>query len=131
MYRPWSFRAARRAADNRSLRPLLDGFEGSRVAASRVGANRAKARAIEPNDLRIAWTSLLIDLRRCLCKRASKADATGESYYDTAEAASLRRVSRRSRAFHSLPAALWYPSGTPIEGSQFPGYHDGVFNVEL
>ncbi len=56
MYRPWSFRAARRAADSRSLRPLLVGFEESRVAASRVGANRAKAPAIEPKDLRIAWT---------------------------------------------------------------------------
>jgi hypothetical protein len=50
--------------------------------SSRVGANRAKARAIERNDLRIAWRSLPIDLRRGLCKRASKADATGESYYD-------------------------------------------------
>lgn len=93
MYRPWSFRAARRAADKRSLRPLRDGFEESRAAASRVGANRAKARAIEPNDLRIAWTSLLINLRRGLCKRASKADATGESYSD----ALVQREPDRSR----------------------------------
>jgi hypothetical protein len=116
MYRPWSFRAARRAADNRSLRPLRDGFEESRVAASRASVSRAKARAIEPNDLRITWTSLLIDLRRGLCKRASKADATGESYYGTAGSGAGSVVAQGLTTFQGVPLATspslvprWYP----------------------
>ncbi len=72
---------------------------------------------------------------RGLGKTASKADATGGSYYGTRgfwrwPAWSLM-VSRRSRTLHTLPAPLWYPGGTPVEASHFLGYHDVVFDVEL
>ena len=30
-----------------------------------------------------------------------------------------------------IPAALWYPGGTPIEALQFAGYRDVIFGAEL
>src|SRR6266545_3411801 len=39
--------------------------------------------------------------------------------------------SRRSRTFRPRPATLWYPGGTLFEASQFSGYHDVIFSVEL
>jgi hypothetical protein len=51
------------------------------MAASRAGASRASARAIDASDLRIALTSLPTDIRRGLRKRTSGAEAAGESYY--------------------------------------------------
>src|SRR6266568_232199 len=55
----------------------------------------------DDTDRPIPWTSLLIDVRRDLRKRASNADATDESYYGAggtrAAPGSLRRVSRRFR----------------------------------
>src|SRR5205814_973408 len=86
-YWPCSLSARRRAADSRSVRPVVDFLENPPpMAAWRAGAIRASARAIEPSDLRIAWTSLPTDIRRGLRKRASTADATDESYYAVADA---------------------------------------------
>jgi len=70
MYWPWRLRLARRAGDSFSLRPRRPGWAlaGGRVAASSAGAKRASARAIAPSDLRIAWTSVPIDLARALCE---------------------------------------------------------------
>lgn len=87
MYRPWSLRAARRAADNLSLRPLRDGFEEPRATASRAGASRVSARAIDPSDLRIALTSLLTEPRRGLGNIPPRLMATDASYYGTPELA--------------------------------------------
>jgi hypothetical protein len=65
MYRPCILRAPRRAADSRSLRPVLDSLEDPPSTASRAGASRASARAMEPSDLRIACRSLPTEMRRC------------------------------------------------------------------
>ena len=65
------------------------------------------------NDLRIAWTSLLTDLRRRLPKRASKADLAGESHYGTGSGgvkrrrAGSRNVPERSTRYQPL-------SGNPV-----------------
>ena len=63
--------------------------------------NRSMNQSRDDTDRPIPWTSLLIDVRRDLRKRASKADATDESYYGAggtrAAPGSLRRVSRRFR----------------------------------
>lgn len=71
MYRPWSFRFARRAGESLSVRPRRPGLAGPRVAAARAGVKRANARTIADSDLRMAWMSLPTKLARAFGKRAS------------------------------------------------------------
>jgi hypothetical protein len=68
MYWPCSFRLARRVGDSRSLRLWRGEPAEARVAASSAGTKRARDRAIDTSDLRMAWTSLLTDLVRVLGK---------------------------------------------------------------
>ena|SRR5438128_5139760 len=70
MYRPWSFRAARRAADNRGA--CVHRATGSRNCGPQLAEPAPAAPTHERStlsDLRIAWTSLLNDVRRGLFSR--------------------------------------------------------------
>jgi hypothetical protein len=75
MYRPWSFRLARRARESCSLRPRRVRLARPRAGESSTGPSRARARAIDARDLRIARISRLTDIR-CLAKHASIANTS-------------------------------------------------------